>query len=60
MQELKTIGAFLLIVTLVPIAIVGRLFLEVVRMLHFGILFVFAAIWTLADLCMDIFEGVKR
>lgn len=60
MQELKTIGAFLLIVTLVPIAIVGRLFYEVVRMLYFGILFVSAAIWKLADLCMDIFEGVKR
>ena len=60
MQELKTIGAFLLIVTLVPIAIVGRLFYEVVRMLYFGILFVFSAIWTLAALCMDIFEGVKR
>lgn len=57
MQELKTIGAFVLLVLLAPFAIVGRVILEVVQLLFIAVLFFLAAGMTIADLCFDLFKG---
>lgn len=57
MQELKTIGAFVLLVLLAPFAIVGRVILEVVQLLFIAVLFFFAAGMTIIDLCLDLFKG---
>lgn len=57
MQELKTIGAFVLLVLLAPFAIVGRVILEVVHLLFIAVLFFLAAGMTIVDLCLDLFKG---
>lgn len=59
MQELKTIGAFVLLVLLAPFAIVGRVILEVVHLLFIAVLFFLAAGMTIVDLCLDLFKGAR-
>lgn len=60
MLDLKTVGAFVLLVLLAPFAIVGRVILEVVHLLFITALFVLAAGMTIVDLCLDLFKGVRR
>lgn len=57
MLDLKTVGAFVLLVLLAPFAIVGRVILEVVHLLFITVLFFFAAGMTIIDLCLDLFKG---
>ena len=57
MLDLKTVGAFVLLVLLAPFAIVGRVILEVVHLLFIAALFVLAAGMTIVDLCLDLFKG---
>ena len=59
-EDLKTVGAFVLLVLLAPFAIVGRVILEVVHLLFIAVLFFLAAWMTIVDLCFDLFKGVKR
>lgn len=59
-EDLKTVGAFVLLVLLAPFAIVGRVILEVVHLLFIAVLFFLAAGMTIVDLCLDLFKGVKR
>lgn len=57
MLDLKTVGAFVLLVLLAPFAIVGRVILEVVHLLFTAVLFFLAAGMTIVDLCLDLFKG---
>jgi hypothetical protein len=57
MLDLKTVGAFVLLVLLEPFAIVGRVILEVVHLLFIAVLFFLAAGMTIVDLCLDLFKG---
>lgn len=57
MLDLKTVGAFVLLVLLAPFAIVGRVILEVVHLLFIAVLFFLAAGMTIVDLCLDLFKG---
>lgn len=56
-EDLKTVGAFVLLVLLAPFAIVGRVILEVVHLLFIAVLFFLAAGMTIVDLCFDLFKG---
>lgn len=56
-EDLKTVGAFVLLVLLAPFAIVGRVILEVVHLLFIAVLFFLAAGMTIVDLCLDLFKG---
>ena len=55
-EDLKTVGAFVLLVLLAPFAIVGRVILEVVHLLFIAVLFFLAAGMTIVDLCVDFFK----
>ena len=57
MLDLKTVGAFVLLVLLAPFAIVGRVILEVVHLLFIAVLFFLAAGMTIVDLCFDLCKG---
>jgi hypothetical protein len=59
MLDLKTVGAFVLLVLLAPFAIVGRVILEVVQLLFIAVLFFLAAGMTIVDLCLDLFKGAR-
>lgn len=59
MLDLKTIGAFVILVLLAPFAIVGRVILEVVQLLFIAVLFFLAAGMTIVDLCLDLFKGAR-
>ena len=58
-EDLKTVGAFVLLVLLAPFAIVGRVILEVVHLLFIAVLFFLAAGMTIVDLCIDLFKGAR-
>lgn len=57
MLDLKTVGAFGLLVLLAPFAIVGRVILEVVHLLFIAVLFFLAAGMTIVDICFDLVKG---
>ena len=59
MLDLKTVGAFVLLVLLAPFAIVGRVILEVVHLLFIAVLFFLAAGMTIVDLCFDLVKGAR-
>lgn len=59
-EDLKTVGAFVLMVLLAPFAIVGRVILEVVHLLFIAVLFFLAAGMTIVDLCLDLFKGGRE
>ena len=56
-EDLKTVGAFGLMVLLAPYATVGRVILEVVHLLFIAVLFFLSAGMTIVDLCFDLFKG---
>ena len=58
-EDLKTVGAFVLLVLLAPFAIVGRVILEVVHLLFIAVLFFLAAGMTIVDLCFDLVKGAR-
>ena len=59
-EWLQITGAVLLVLILAPFAIVGLVILGVVSMVFMAAVFFLAAIFTIVDLCVDLWKGVIR